>query len=72
MFIRFLILASIKLNIKGQPCLWVSGEMWTLFVCEQGGCKHALGAWGMGGPFFMGACGWVGLEKGIFWVGESG
>ena len=40
--------------------------MWTLFVCEQGGCKYALGAWGVGGPFFMGACGWVGLEKGIF------
>ena len=64
MIFEFLILASIKLNIKAQPFLWVSGGKGQ-FLCVSGdesGRKYILGGWGgidILYGFGEGGCRWV-------------
>ena len=84
--IEFLILALIKLNIKGDPFFWVSRERWTFLRVGGAGGWYILevyfewvrvvifmGGWGWVGfgGYFMGRWGWVEVGWGIFWVGGS-
>ena len=84
-FIEFLILVLIKLNKKGQPFLWDSGESGTLFMCEWEWVSASLSITLMDGvgwasflvggsghrwvEVYLGECGWVDISYGWMSVG---
>ena len=68
-FIEFLILASIKLNIKGQHLFYELVKKGGHLLCVSGdGCKYILGDWRWVDIFY----GWVGVDEGIFWMSGGG